>query len=247
MTVEIFPAIDLRAGKCVRLLQGDYARQIDYADDPVAQAQQFEQQGARWLHVVDLDGALHGRMNNAAVIEKIVNATSLKVQVGGGIRTDAVAAELIDAGVTRVVVGTRALEDIDWFEKLVKTPRCAGHIVLGLDARDDRLATRGWTQTGSATVGQLAQTVNDWPLAAIVYTDIACDGMLTGPNIESTHRLAQETALPVIASGGVGNLDHIEQLAQLPISGIIVGRALYEAAFTLPQALAVVSGTSSHS
>ena len=243
MTVELFPAIDLRDGKCVRLLQGDYDRQIDYADDPVAQAQQFEQQGATWLHTVDLDGALHGRMRNAAVIEKIVNATSLKVQVGGGIRSDSVVTELLDAGVTRVVVGTRALEDIDWFEKLVKAPSCAGHIVLGLDARDDRLATRGWTKTGSTTVAQLAQTVNDWPLAAIVYTDIACDGMLTGPNIESTRQLAQNTAVPVIASGGVGTLDHIKQLAPLPISGIIIGRALYENAFTLPQALAIVAGS----
>ena len=238
--MDIFPAIDLRAGKCVRLLQGDYNRQIDYRDNPVAQARDFESDGAQWLHVVDLDGALHGSMQNLEVIRNIVSNTNLKVEVGGGIREEATVAQLLEIGVQQVVVGTRALEDIDWFESLVKKPEFAHHIVLGLDARDGRIATRGWTETGETTITQMAEKVNDWPLAAIVYTDIACDGMLTGPNIETTRQLAERCSVPVIASGGVGRLEDIQNLAALPIRGIIVGRALYENKFTLKQALTAV-------
>ncbi len=238
--MDIFPAIDLRAGKCVRLLQGDYDRQIDYRDNPLAQAQDFEADGAEWLHVVDLDGALHGSMQNLAVIKKIVSATHLKVQVGGGIREESVIAELLENGVKQVVVGTRALEDIQWFEHLAKKHDFAHRMVLGLDARDGRIATRGWTQSGKATVLEMAALVNKWPLAAIVYTDIACDGMLKGPNIEMTRQLAQSCSVPVIASGGVGCLTDIENLAQLPLRGIIVGRALYEGKFTMKEALTAV-------
>lgn len=238
--MDILPAIDLRQGKCVRLLQGDYERQIDYADDPVAQAQLFESQGADWLHVVDLDGALCGSMHNARVIERIAAGTSLKIEVGGGIREQATIEQLLDAGVTRTVVGTRALEDFHWFESLVKLSRFAGRIALGLDARDGLVATRGWTHTDTTSALEMADRVNDWPLAAIIYTDIARDGMLTGPNIPATRQLAQRCKVPVIASGGVGRIDDIEQLATLPIKGIIVGRALYEGKFSLPQALAAV-------
>jgi phosphoribosylformimino-5-aminoimidazole carboxamide ribotide isomerase len=241
--MDIFPAIDLRAGKCVRLLQGDYNRQIDYRDNPVAQAQDFESDGAQWLHVVDLDGALHGSMQNLEVIHHIVSNTKLKVEVGGGIREESTVAQLLEIGVQQVVVGTRALEDIDWFESLVKKPQFAHHIVLGLDARQGRIATRGWTETGETTITQMAEKVNDWPLAAIVYTDIACDGMLTGPNIETTRQLAESYSVPVIASGGVGRIEDIQNLATLPIRGIIVGRALYENKFTLKQALAAVKKT----
>ncbi len=231
----ILPAIDLRDGKCVRLLQGDYDRQINYGDDPAAQALEFQRQGAKWLHVVDLDGALHGKMHNRSVIENIVKTTDLKVEVGGGIRQDDVVADLLETGVTQVVIGTRAMEDLDWFQKLVN--RHPNQIVLGLDARDGHIATRGWTETGEMTVTEMAKIVNDWPLAAIVYTDIACDGMLTGPNIESTKTLAESCNVPVIASGGVGQLQDLINLAPLPIKGTIVGRALYEKKFTLKQAL----------
>jgi len=240
--MDILPAIDLRGGKCVRLLQGDYSRQIDYRDDPVAQARQFEDQGAHWLHVVDLEGARSGKLAHGEVIRKIVADTTLQVEVGGGMRDESVIAELLDAGVAQVVVGTRALEDIDWFEKLVKAPRFAGRMVLGLDGREGRLSTRGWTQASSLTVLEMAQRVNDWPLAAIVYTDIARDGMLTGPNVAATDALARACKVPIIASGGVGKLADIEQLAQLNLRGIIVGRALYEDSFTLSEALAVVTG-----
>lgn len=236
--MDILPAIDLREGKCVRLLQGDYDRQIDYGDDPVGQARAFQAAGAKWLHVVDLDGALHGKMHNRAVIAQIVAATDLQVEVGGGIRDERTVAELLELGVRQVVIGTRALEDMAWFEKQVHT--YSGHIVLGLDAREGKVATRGWRQDSEITVGEMAAKVSGWPLAAIVYTDIACDGMLTGPNVALTGQLAANCATPIIASGGVGTLEHIIQLAELPLRGIIVGRALYEGSFTLDEALAIV-------
>lgn len=238
--MDLLPAIDLREGKCVRLLQGDYGRQIDYNDHPVNQAQDFEARGTTWLHVVDLDGALHGSMNNKEVIKEIVGATDLKLEVGGGIRDEAVIAELLDMGVQQVVVGTRAMEDMAWFESMVHREEFAHRIVLGLDARDGCIATRGWTETGEMTVTEMAAKVNDWPLAAIVYTDIACDGMLTGPNVAATRVLAQECSVPIIASGGVGTLEDIRELSTLPVKGIIVGRALYENRFTLEEALDVL-------
>jgi len=240
--MELLPAIDLRAGRCVRLLQGDYDRQIDYHEDPVAQAQDFAAAGARWLHVVDLDGAKHGKHFNLDTLKSIRQNTSLNIEVGGGIRTEESVKTLLDAGITRVIIGTRALEEPVWFEKLIHD--YPGKIVLGLDARSGRIATRGWRETSEITVEQMAQKVNDWPLAAIVYTDIARDGMLTGPNIETTGALAGNCRVPVIASGGVGSLKDIERLAALPLMGIIVGRALYEGKFTLNKALAVVAGNS---
>jgi phosphoribosylformimino-5-aminoimidazole carboxamide ribotide isomerase len=236
--MDILPAIDLREGRCVRLLQGDYARQINYRDDPVAQAREFEQQGAKWLHVVDLDGAKAGGQYNLAVLRAIRQATRLHIEIGGGIRSEDTVRLLLGEGINRVIIGTRALEDLAWFGELAA--RYAGRIVLGLDARDGKVATHGWTLTSEITVADMARTVNDWPLAAIVYTDIARDGMLAGPNVEATGRLAETCRVPIIASGGVGSLADIEQLARLPLAGIIVGRALYENAFTLAQALAVV-------
>ncbi len=236
----LLPAIDLRDGKCVRLIQGDYGRQIDYGDDPVAQARAFEQAGASWLHVVDLDGALKGGHFNLDVLQRIRQETRLNIELGGGVRSEESVKALLDSGITRAIVGTRALEDLSWFEKLVRD--YPGKIVLGLDARDGLIATRGWTETGTVTVEQMADTVNDWPLAAIVYTDIARDGMLTGPNVEATGRLASRCKVEVIASGGVGELDHLRQITTIPVGGVIVGRALYEGKFTVKEALAVVEG-----
>ncbi len=236
--MDILPAIDLRDGRCVRLIQGDYDRQIDYRDDPVAQARDFAHAGARWLHVVDLDGARHGKHHNLDVLKNIREMTDLNIEVGGGVRSEESVKILLDAGINRVIIGTQALEEPDWFKKLVHD--FPGKIVLGLDARQGRIATRGWMQTSEINVEKMARQVNDWPLAAIVYTDIARDGMLTGPNIDANKRLAQNCRLPVIASGGVGKLNDIEQLAQLPLLGIIVGRALYEGNFTLEQALEIV-------
>ena len=237
--MDILPAIDLRDGKCVRLLQGDYDKQIDYADDPLAVVAQFEQAGARWLHVVDLDGAREGRLCNLPTIERIVSETSLRVEVGGGLRDTGSIESLIDAGAARCVVGTRALEAWGWFSSLVQRPKCRSRIALGLDAREGRLAVRGWTEETNETALQVAERVEDCPLAAIIYTDIGRDGMLLGPNVEAVQTLAEHAAAPVIASGGVTNLEDVRRLAELPLAGIIIGRAIYEKQIDLAQAIQV--------
>lgn len=237
--MDILPAIDLRAGRCVRLLQGNYERQIDYSDDPVAQARQFEAAGARWLHVVDLDGAREGRLHNLDVIAAIIRSTGLHVEVGGGIRDELTIRSLLDCGAARVVVGTRALEDWDWFRAIAHRDDFAHRLALGLDSRAGRLAVRGWTQVTERTAVQVAEAVADWPLAAIIYTDIGRDGMLLGPNMEGVRSLAEASRVPVIASGGVTDIGDVRRLAQLPILGIIIGRAIYERQLDLAEALRV--------
>lgn len=239
--MEILPAIDIRGGKCVRLLQGDYERQIDYRDDPLAQAQEFERLGARWLHVVDLDGAREGKPVNAGVISQIAKDTDLHIEVGGGVRDEETIEGLLQVGVRHVVIGTRALEEMDWFEQMVRTYE--GNIVLGLDARDGLLRTRGWTESSDRTALGVAKRVSDWPLAAIVYTDIARDGMLTGPNVEATQEMAEVCNVPIIASGGMSTLADVEQLAKLKLFGIIIGRAYYEGTIDIQEALRVVDNT----
>jgi len=235
--MDILPAIDLRNGRCVRLLQGNYERQIDYGDDPVAQARHFESVGAKWLHVVDLDGARDGRLRNLDVITAIIRQTSLKVQVGGGIRDDSSVADLFAAGAARVVIGTRALEDWDWFRGIVHAPGHEQRIALGLDARGGKLAVRGWTHVTERNPADVAESVRGWPLGAIVYTDIARDGMLLGPNLDAMRALAEVSPIPVIASGGVTDIADVRRLAALPIAGIIIGRALYEKQLDLAEAL----------
>lgn len=240
--MDILPAIDLREGKCVRLLQGDYEKQIDYADDPVAVARQFEEAGAHWVHVVDLDGARLGRPCNLPTIERIIKETGLQVEIGGGLREFADVEALLSLGAARCVVGTKALEDWAWFEELVDRPACRDHVALGLDAREGKLAVHGWTQKMEATAIQVAERVAEWPLAAIIYTDIGRDGMLLGPNIESVKVLAEYSAIPVIASGGVTDISDVQLLSKLPLSGIIIGRAIYERELDLADAIATVAG-----
>lgn len=233
----LFPAIDLRNGQVVRLTQGDYDRQTTYEADPVEQAKRFKDAGATWLHVVDLDGARTGKLTHAGLIEKMCSQTGLKVEVGGGVRTESVIDTLLNAGVARVVVGTAALKNWDWFEGLMGNPTYRGRLVLGLDAKHGQVTTDGWEQTGEQTALEVAKAVTDWPLAAIVYTDIATDGTLKGPNVPATLEIAEATDVPVVASGGVGTLDDLRALKKLPIQGAIVGKALYEDAFTIDQAI----------
>lgn len=240
--MHLFPAIDLRDGKVVRLMRGDYEQQTTYSDDPVRQAQAFADAGATWLHVVDLDGARAGRVIHHEVIERICRQTPLKVEVGGGVRTEGAISRLLRAGVTRVILGTAALEQWGWFESLMGNPTYRGRLVLGLDARQGRLAVSGWETQLDASAVEIARRVSDWPLAAIVYTDIAADGTMAGPNIEATREMAQATHVPIVASGGVGMLDHLRALRALPIQGAIVGRALYEGAFNIEQAIAALEG-----
>lgn len=235
----LFPAIDLRDGNVVRLLKGDYDKQTTYGHDPLQQAQTFAQAGATWLHVVDLDGARTGRMHHIDVIERICRETKLKVQVGGGVRSEGVIDRLLSVGVTRVILGTAALSNWKWFESLMGNPTYRGRLVLGLDARNDVVAVSGWEQSTQLSALEIARRISDWPVAAINYTDIATDGTLAGPNIEATRAMARATHVPIVASGGVGTLDHLRALRELPIQGAIVGRALYENAFTIAEALDV--------
>lgn len=238
MPLVIVPSIDLRNGRVVRLRQGDYADQINYDVDPVAVARSFADAGAEWMHVVDLDGAKEGRPMQTDLIAEVVRSTNLKVEVGGGVRSTEDVRRLLDAGVRRVVVGTKAIEDWPWFQSLAHSAGMEGRLVLAIDAKDGRIATRGWTETTQRLATDVAREVTNWPLGALLYTDVAKDGMLQGPNLEQTRALAEAGKVPVIASGGVGNLEHIRQLTRLPVWGAIVGRSLYEGTLDLRDALA---------
>jgi phosphoribosylformimino-5-aminoimidazole carboxamide ribotide isomerase len=235
----ILPSIDLRGGRVVRLQQGDYGRQITYDVDPQAVARSFADAGATWMHVVDLDGAKEGRPVQTQLIADIVRSCGLRVEVGGGVRSTDDVRRLLDAGVSRVVVGTKAIEDWPWFQSLVHTPGTERRIVLAIDAKEGRIATRGWTQTSERLATDVAREVSGWPLAALLYTDVAKDGMLQGPNLHHTRLLAEAGHVPVIASGGVGNIDHVRELARLPVWGAIVGRSLYERTLDLREAIRV--------
>ncbi|HEY1683962.1 MAG TPA: 1-(5-phosphoribosyl)-5-[(5-phosphoribosylamino)methylideneamino]imidazole-4-carboxamide isomerase [Tepidisphaeraceae bacterium] len=235
----VIPSIDLRDGKVVRLQQGDYARQLNYDLDPVATVKSFAQAGAKLVHVVDLDGAKAGKPAQVDLIRKIVAAISVPVQVGGGVRSTEDVRALLNAGAARIVVGTKAIEDWPWFTQLSHDPAFANKIVLAIDAKNGMIATQAWTQTSGKRAVDIAKEVTDWPLAGLLYTDVAKDGMLTGPNFQTTHELAEATKVPVIASGGVGNIEHIHQLKELPIFGVIVGRSLHEGKLDLKEAIRV--------
>jgi len=244
--MDILPAIDIREGKCVRLLQGDYSKQIDYANDPVEVAAEFAKAGAQWIHVVDLDGAREGNLVNLPTIQRILKETKLKLEVGGGLRSTETIEALLDAGVTRCVVGTRALEDWTWFAEMVQRPKCRNRIALGLDAREGKLAVRGWTEETRERALQVAERCADLPVAAIIYTDIGRDGMLLGPNIEATKHLAQYSTVPIIASGGVTDIHDVELLAKLPIIGAVIGRAIYEKQLDLAEAIRIAASGGKH-
>ncbi|MCC7406740.1 MAG: 1-(5-phosphoribosyl)-5-[(5-phosphoribosylamino)methylideneamino]imidazole-4-carboxamide isomerase [Phycisphaeraceae bacterium] len=235
--MHLFPSIDLREGKVVRLAQGDYDQQTTYDVDPIEQAKMFEAAGAAWLHLVDLDGARHGKFVHHAVVEAISRETKLRIEVGGGIRTEGAINRLLQAGAFRVILGTAALRNWAWFESLMGNPTYRGRLVLGLDAREGKVAVSGWEEQLATSAVDIAKKVTDWPLAAIIYTDIATDGLLKGPNVAAIRQMAEATYTPVVASGGVGTLDDLRALRGLPIQGVIVGKALYEGRFTVEQAL----------
>jgi phosphoribosylformimino-5-aminoimidazole carboxamide ribotide isomerase len=234
--MDIIPAIDLRDGKCVRLIQGRYDRQITYCDDPAEQAKQFHADGARWLHVVDLDGAKLGQPVNTGTISAIARLGLLKVEVGGGLRDEAAIRQLLDTGVTRVIIGTKAVSDFEWFSEMALMFK--GRIVLGLDARGGTVATHGWIEESAQSMLDFAKRADELPLAAIIYTDISKDGMLSGPNIERTRSLVQTVQTPVIGSGGVTQVADVVKLKEVGCAGAIIGRSLYEGSITLPDAIA---------
>lgn len=234
--MELWPAIDLRGGKCVRLLQGDYARETVFGDDPVAMARRFVAAGARRLHLVDLDGARDGRPTQADLVARMVQAAGVPCQLGGGVRTLAAARDYLAAGVARVVVGSIAIERPELLTELAET--FPHRIVLGLDARDGRVAVRGWIDTSPLTAIDVARRHAELPLAAIVYTDIATDGMLSGPNLTALSEMIQSVRLPVVASGGIAVADDLRRVAGIGAEGCIVGRALYDGGLSLAAALA---------
>lgn len=233
--MDILPAIDLIDGKCVRLIQGEYHKQITYKDNPVQQAKEFADAGAQWLHVVDLDGAKLGKPVNADVVAEIAKAVPMKIELGGGVRDEAAIVTMLDAGVTRLILGSSAVKQFDWFSEMAqKYPQ---RLVLGLDARGSTVATEGWLQQGGHDLLDFAKKAADLPLAAIVYTDISKDGMLAGPNIERTKQLVEAVNLPIVAAGGVTTVEDIKRLKAANVAGAIIGRALYEGTITLTEAL----------
>jgi len=241
MPIELIPAIDLRNGMVVRLKRGDYNQQTTYECDPIDTAKRFEDAGCKWLHVVDLDGAKEGRPVNMTIIERIIKATKLKVEVGGGIRTEESMEYLLAIGAERLILGTRALDDGDWFETMANDARFRRRLVLGLDAKDGFVATHGWTHTTNAAAAKavdIARRMDAWPLAAIIYTDIARDGTLEGPNLRATANLTKVVKhIPIIHSGGVKSLDDIIALKDLAIDGIIVGKSIYEGTLDVAEAV----------
>jgi phosphoribosylformimino-5-aminoimidazole carboxamide ribotide isomerase len=237
----ILPAIDLRGGRCVRLQQGDYDRETVFDDDPVAVARRFQQAGARWLHMVDLDGAREGRPQNLDTVAEVVRSVGMQVELGGGIRTTETADRVLGTGVARVIVGTRAVREPEWLAEVAHAH--PGRVALGLDARGGEVAVEGWQRGTGRSVADVLAEAEDLPLAAIVYTDIAKDGMMAGPAVEATADLARRTGLPVIASGGVTTAEDVERLAATGVlHGAIVGRALYEGTLTVEEAIAAAGG-----
>jgi phosphoribosylformimino-5-aminoimidazole carboxamide ribotide isomerase len=219
----------------VRLRQGDYEQETVFGSDPAAMAQRWVSQGAAYLHIVDLDGAKQGQPVNGASIRGIVESAGVPCQLGGGLRTEAHIEEALTWGVARVIVGTRALKDPAWLERVSR--RFPDQVVLGIDAKQGRVATDGWLEVSERTALELARQCAAWPLAALVYTDIGRDGMMEGPNVDALAELAEAVPLPVIASGGVTTLDDIRRLARLKLAGCIVGRALYEGRLDLREAI----------
>ncbi|MGE4286447.1 MAG: 1-(5-phosphoribosyl)-5-[(5-phosphoribosylamino)methylideneamino]imidazole-4-carboxamide isomerase [Phycisphaerae bacterium] len=233
--MDILPAIDLIDGKCVRLVQGDYSKQINYNDDPRKQAKCFIKDGAGWVHVIDLEGAKAGMPVNLEAVKQITELGKIKVEFGGGVRDEDSIKMLLDVGVTRIIIGTRAVKEFDWFTDMAqKYPQ---KLVLGLDARGDKIATHGWLENSSCELIDFARMAANLPINAIIYTDISKDGMLEGPNLERTEALVQSVDVPIVAAGGITTVDDITKLGQVSVAGAVIGRALYDGTIALKDAL----------
>ena len=235
----LYPAIDLKDGQAVRLLRGEMDQATVFNDDPAAQARAFVDAGCNWLHLVDLNGAFAGEPVNAAAVEAILAATNVPAQLGGGIRDMATIESWLTKGLTRVILGTVAVEDPDLVRKAAKA--FPGHVAVGIDARNGRVATKGWAEETDVIVTDLARRFEDAGVAAIVYTDINRDGAMQGPNVQATADLARAVSIPVIASGGVSSIEDLIALRDcgVALDGAISGRALYDGAIDLTEALDV--------
>ena len=239
----LYPAIDLKDGQAVRLLRGDMEKSTVFNDDPASQAMEFVDAGCAWLHLVDLNGAFAGEPVNAAAVEAILSRTQVPAQLGGGIRDMATIERWLDKGLQRVILGTVAVENPELVREAAKA--FPGHVAVGIDARDGRVATKGWAEETDVMVTDLAKSFEDAGVAAIIYTDINRDGAMQGPNIEATADLARAVSIPVIASGGVSSLDDLIALRDCGagLNGAISGRALYDGAIDLKAALAALNPT----
>jgi phosphoribosylformimino-5-aminoimidazole carboxamide ribotide isomerase len=236
--MEIIPAIDIRGGQCVRLLQGNYDHETVYGKDPVAMARRWEQEGATRLHVVDLDGARDGLPTNLEIVGQIASALQIPVQMGGGLRSAQAIEKALGAGVQRCIIGTQAAERPEWAQQMFA--RFGESIILGLDARDGMVATAGWRETSGIPAVHFAQTMQEFGCRRIIFTDIARDGTLAGPNAAALRAIAEAVQIPVIASGGVHKTTDIRILKNIPnVEGAIVGKALYEGTVTLSQLLKI--------
>ena len=237
--MRLYPAIDLKGGVCVRLFKGDMNQATTYNENPAEQARAFEEAGFNALHIVDLDGAVEGSTRNRDAIEAIIDACDLPIQLGGGIRTEAAAEAWLEAGVTRVILGTAAMRNPELVKNL-----CAKHperIIVGIDAKDGMVAVEGWVEGSNMPATELAKAFEGAGVAGIIYTDIGRDGTLSGPNIEETLTLVNSTSIPVILSGGIGCLADLEAVNTLGqgITGIVLGKALYENKVSAKDALAM--------
>lgn len=237
--MEIIPAIDLRGGKCVRLYQGDYEKETVFSDDPVSVALRWQSEEAKRLHLVDLDGAARGELCNIDAIERIAAAVEIPVQVGGGVRSLETIEQLLELGVGRAILGTVAVEDPDLAEEACQ--RFGEQIIIGIDARDGWVATRGWLQQSTITAGELATRMVGLGARRLIYTDISRDGTLTSPNFEAVAELLSQVSVPVIAAGGISSVAHLTRLAALGVEGAIVGRAIYTGDVKLAEAAKNIS------
>jgi len=241
--MDVLPAIDLRGGKVVRLAQGDYDRQTTYADDPAEVARTFAAAGAKWIHVVDLDAARTGKPANTDAVRTVRDAVDLRVELGGGIRDTQTVEAYQALGVSRLVIGSAAMKDWDWFRGLLDDEAFPNErLALGLDARGGQLQAEGWTEPVAQTPVALAARVAGSGLGAIVYTDIARDGMLTGVNLGTTREVIEATDVPVVASGGVAGVEDVRRCREIGCSGVIIGRAWYEGRIDLVEALQAAAG-----
>ncbi|UWQ07107.1 1-(5-phosphoribosyl)-5-[(5-phosphoribosylamino)methylideneamino]imidazole-4-carboxamide isomerase [Aliiroseovarius crassostreae] len=236
----LYPAIDLKDGQCVRLLRGEMEAATVFNDDPAAQAKAFADAGCDWIHLVDLNGAFAGEPVNASAVESILAAINVPAQLGGGIRDMATISTWIEKGLSRVILGTVAVENPDLVREAAR--EFPGKVAVGIDARNGRVATKGWAEETDVMVTDLAKSFEDAGVAAIIYTDINRDGAMQGPNVEATADLARAVQIPVIASGGVSSLDDLRALKNCgaPLNGAISGRALYDGAIDLKEALGVL-------
>lgn len=238
MNFTIYPATDMRGGKCVRLLQGDYDKETVYGDSPFEMAKKFADEGAEWIHMVDLDGARDGKRVNDKFVIQAAKELGVNIQIGGGIRSEDDINHYLDNGITRVIIGSIAVSNPEFAEEMVR--KYGTKIAIGLDAKNGFVATHGWLNTSEVSAVELGKRFADAGAETFIFTDIATDGTLTGPNVEATRQLALETGKSVIASGGVSSLDDLAALRQLRedgVSGAIVGKAIYEGRFSVKSAL----------